>query len=176
VDSQIVLAKFGNAVVAAERTLLIKPHDPLVEDRLCTAYAYNGEFEKAKNIAMLLGRGELSGDCRAYLAAAAGDRAMAENLMDRNTADYGRNGWSAADLGWSYAVGGFYAKAIRWFYQAYDDRDPTLFVIPFSREIRPEFFKEADWLSLMDKPRMREWKAAHDAVAAQLEAQGIEPK
>lgn len=73
---------------------------------------------------------------------------------------------TSGDLGDDYATAGAFDKAIQWLERAYDEGDFVLFAFPNDKAISPAFFQTARWKALADRPRFRQWRAAHDALAA----------
>ncbi|MEI9932423.1 MAG: winged helix-turn-helix domain-containing protein [Rhizomicrobium sp.] len=168
----ISMGRYEETIMAAKEALALRAGQQDALAFLCWAYAHTGQLAQAQRIANTLTT-PMSLECMPQIARALGNRAKAEAIIDANVPNVGVS-VGYADQGRYYAYGGHYSKAIFWLEKGYEHREQSLFLIPFfDKEIPPEFFKQPDWLALMDKPRMREWKAAHDMIASDVMENGV---
>ncbi|HWA31360.1 MAG TPA: hypothetical protein VG867_09685 [Rhizomicrobium sp.] len=163
-------ARYADAASAAEDALTLHNEQTWGQSMLCTAYAHTGRSAKSRLIlAGLLKRGDKSDiqSCRFDIALGEGHVAEARAVVDEMTKGYTSGDWAACDIGDNYAIAGDFTKALAWLARAYDKREFALFTIPTDRAIPAAFFDEAGWKNLKNKPLMRDWQSAHDAIALQ---------
>jgi tetratricopeptide (TPR) repeat protein len=165
------VARYSDAASVAEEALSVHYDQPFIQSMLCTAYAHTGRIPKSQTIVKaLVARGDASDadGCRFDIAMSSGRPGEARAIMDKAAGDYAKGDWSATDIGDNYAIARDYDKAIVWLSRSYDNREFSLFTIPFDKAIPPDFFKQPGWIALWDRPLARDWQAAHDVVVGQL--------
>ncbi|MEI9933187.1 MAG: hypothetical protein WDM89_22315 [Rhizomicrobium sp.] len=167
--------QYDDAVSAAHDALVLEPNQTEALAMLCTADARSHRLDDAHAVLANL---------RTYNDAASTsgcdfDIAVAENRLpdarrntDAQALQFPHGDFDAADFGERTAQTRDFDKAAQWFTRAYDARAFTLFTIPYSRSIPPEFFQSAGWKALSNRPLFKDWQTAHDSLAAALGASG----
>ena len=167
--------RYDDAVSAAHDALALEPNQTEALAMLCTADAHSNRLPDAHAI---LNRLQATNDA-ASKSGCDFDIAIAEGRLDdarRNTdalaLQFPRGDFNENDFGERYAETRDFDKAAQWLTRAYDARAFTLFTIPYSRSIPPEFFQTTGWKALSSRPLFKDWQAAHDALAATLAQSG----
>ena len=167
------LNRFADAAKAGEDARALEPNSPDVISYLCTAYAHGNQPAKAHAMEqqlMAMGQAAYVQGCRFDIAISEGRKKEAIAILDKLAGQYPNGGLAATDLGDSYAGSGDYPAAINWLNKAYDAREYYLFAITSDKGVPPDFFETPGWKALWQRPLTIEWRAAHDALAADLAA------
>lgn len=167
----IHIARFDEAAIAAQQALKLQPDQPYVKSMLCTAYARSNRVAEARAIADEFSRAnakDLSEGCLFDIAVGEKRLVEAGKIMDGIAAKYPAIDFSATDLGDNYAVAGHFDKASTWLERAYADKEFALFTIPYDAAISREYFETPRWKTLWSRPRVLDWQAAHDKLAAEI--------
>jgi predicted Zn-dependent protease len=165
------IARFGEAAEAAQAALRLEPNQSYVKAMLCTSFAHSGRLAEARALAAGFSNAhDTSSGAGCAFDIAVSERRMADahKIMDGLAAGYPNIDLGPADLGDAYAIIGDSRSAVVWLGRAYDERDFTLFTIPFDRAIPPSVFADPEWKALVQRPLFKDWRAAHDRLAADL--------
>jgi tetratricopeptide (TPR) repeat protein len=171
----IHLARFGEAVPAAQAALALAPDQDFIRAVLCTAYAHAGEAGKARSIAAQFTKAHDKPDadgCLFDIAVGEGRLSDARKINDAFAAQYPAGPMDAVSLADNLAVMGDAHAAVQWMERAYPQKEYGLFEIPFDRSIPRAVFADPGWKALMQRPLFRDWQAAHDRLAAELGVSG----
>lgn len=167
----IHIARFGEAVSAAQTALRLAPDQSYLQAVLCTAYAHSGESEKARAIAFLFSKHHDQPDesgCLFDIAVGEGRLDEARTINNAFAAEYPDGPMDAVGLADNYAIMGDAHSAVLWMARAYKLRDSQLFQIPFDRSIPQSVLTDAGWQTLLQQPLFKGWQSAHDRLAGEL--------
>lgn len=167
----IHLARFGEAVGAAQAALALAPNQTDIRAYQCTAYAHSGEIEQARAIADQFSKAHDKPDsdgCLFDIAVGEGRLDDARKINDAFVAQYPNGPLDAVGLADNYAIMGDARSAVQWMERASGQKNSYLFQIPLDRSIPPAVLADPGWKGLMQEPLFRDWQAAHDRLAAEL--------
>lgn len=167
------IARFAESADAAQGALTLAPDQTYIKALLCTALAHSNRLAEAQAIAAEFAKAkapDTRDGCLFDIALGENRLADARKLIDQIAARYSGGDYMATDLGDSYALIGDNDKAVEWLERAYDKKEFALFTIPYDKAIPPAFFETSRWKALWSKPLVKDWQAAHDALAAELAA------
>ncbi len=167
----IHIVRYEEAASAAQAALTLQPNQSYVQAMLCTAYAHTGRPDEARTLVAHFSQAHdktNTAGCTYDIAVGEKRLADARKIIDGLAAQYPNIDMAAADLGDAYAVAGDNRSAVAWLERGYDNKEFSLFTIPFDRAIPPAFFADAGWKALAQRPLFKEWQAAHDQLAAEL--------
>jgi TolB-like protein/DNA-binding winged helix-turn-helix (wHTH) protein/tetratricopeptide (TPR) repeat protein len=171
----IHLARFGEAVPAAQATLALDPDQAANWAYLCTAYAHSGEAVKARAIAARFSTAYDKADaegCLFDVAVGEGRLDDARKINDAFAAQYPDGPVDAVGLADNFAVMGDAHGAVQWMERAYPQKGYDMFEISLDRSIPQAVLADAGWKALMQRPLFRDWQAAHDRLAGELGVSG----
>jgi TolB-like protein/DNA-binding winged helix-turn-helix (wHTH) protein len=167
----IHLARFGEAATVARDTLERMPGQTSIMAYLCTAYAHSGEIEKARVIAGQFSKAHDNPDsdgCLFDIAVGEGRLDDARRINNAFMAQYPNGPMDALGLAYNFAVMGDAHAFVQWMERAYAQKDFEMFALPFDRVVPQSVWDDPGWKAIMQKPLFRDWKAAHDRLAAEL--------
>jgi TolB-like protein/tetratricopeptide (TPR) repeat protein len=167
----IHIARFPEAAASAQAALELAPGQTYIQAMLCTAWAHSGRLADARRIQTAFASAQDAGDAQACgfdIAVSEGRNTDAVKINDGFAAHYRKGDMSASHIGEKYAVAGAPVPAMTWFEKANDNAELSLCTIAYDRSIPPSFFATQAWKALAQKPLLQRWRAAHDALAAEL--------
>jgi hypothetical protein len=114
--------------------------------------------------------GEWATYCRVSLASRSVDLKELKRVSETAPGLYGNGTLTASNVGWVFGLAGDVDQAMNWLEKAYDERDIILFYILIEPDLAPNVRDSARWKAFMQRPLIKEWRAEHDRVAAELAA------
>ncbi len=169
------IARFAEAADAAQSALTLQPDQLYIRAMLCTAFAHSNRVPESRAIADEFAKAKAQDahdGCLFDIAVGENRLTDAQQIIDGIAARYPGGDYSATDLGDSYALIGANDKAAEWLERAFDKKEFALFTVPYDRVIPPAFFETPRWKALWSRPLVKEWQAAHDTLAAELDRGG----
>lgn len=110
---------------------------------------------------------DTAADCKFMIAVASGDIQKARQMVDRWASSYPAARQVAFGIAEDYAQLGEYEKSMEWVERSSDQGDAGTIPRFFDEEFEP-LRRTARGQAFMQRPDVRNWKAAHDALAAEV--------
>jgi TolB-like protein len=167
-----ILNRSDEAVRAFQAVLTLSPDFTSALFDLCRIYAHLRDLHAATDLLQTKlipqdGRdGDLSNECKIFIANAEGNRIELTRQTQVASEAYAQGHMAAFRVALSYARAGNIDAAMQWLRRAYSEKERQLFVLDEAPDFPNKLAADPRWKAMMQSPPARELERVRDEIVA----------